>query len=612
MYKALYKARSAIIDDPERMTGVAKGKKVEKILPLVGAALSGGASAVGKKVLTDHLQNEKILPTVAAGMALADRAGKKRLNKANGATALATQHNNPDRNRRMVQNGYWESLLLGDDIEKGIGDVARAVGSKLGIGGGAKKPSSLVTARGGSTREAPNVGIGPKPQPPSSFQTGAGAEAERSKSPSTTSSTSTPSTGSGGIITPGSSSGAPKPGAKIERPSGVYSGTPGSAYQGGTPGGDSRSTPPPTTPKKNVTTPVKTGGRGMYSRKPMSQAGAGAGPTASQGSPSTSPESAAQTSGSAARGQAGSGGIYGRGQAGREQYTPPTRAERVGSAAKAGGGAAVGGAKTAGSAVGRLGQRFGAALGAGTKRAGAQVGRELGSAAKAGVKAGVGKLKETAGEVTGGVKQQVEGVKRDASRGDKAAKGLLGFGRALGRVGQAAVGSEPTIGRGSSDTGPGVRGVQQRFTPSPSGGGGGSSSTSRPSGSRPTRTSSSNVNRPRTTSGRVGPVRYNVSQGGNAPSQSSVSISTGGGPRRKRADLMLEMSPDDRIAKSTDIFKRVLTAEAPDETWTGERKERPAEIEKIAPLLAGAAKVAAPIVAGKIADKVLGPPKAAQ
>ena len=75
---------------------------------------------------------------------------------------------------------------------------------------------------------------------------------------------------------------------------------------------------------------------------------------------------------------------------------------------------------------------------------------------------------------------------------------------------------------------------------------------------------------------------------------------------------MLEMSPDTRIAKSTDIFKRVLTAEAPDETWTGERKERPAEIEKIAPLLAGAAKVAAPIVAGKIADKVLGQPKAAQ
>ena len=574
MYKALYKARSAIIDDPERMTGVAKGKKVEKILPALGALASMGASAAGKKIVSDHLQNEKVLPTVAAGMALADRAGKKQLDKANGATALATQHNNPDRNLRMVQNGYWESILLGDDIEKGIGDVARAVGSKLGIGGG-KKPSSLVTASGGSTREAPNVGIGPKPQPPSSFQTGSGAAAERSKSPSTTSSTSTPSTGSGGIITPGSSSGTPKPGATIAKPSGIYSGTPG---------GDSRSTPPPTTPKKNVTTPVKTGGRGMYSRKPMSQAGAGAGPTASQGSPSTSPESAAQTSGSAARGQAGSGGIYGRGQAGREQYKPPSAAQRAGSAA-------AGGAKTAGSAVGRLGQRFGAALGSGAKRAGAQVGRELGSAAKAGVKAGVGKLKQTAGESVTGVK---EGVKREAASGDKAAKGLLGFGRALGRVGQAAVGSEPTIGRGSSDTGPGVRGVQQRFTPSPSGGGGGTpSSTSRPSGSRPTRTSSSNVRRPRTTSGRVGPVRYSV--GGN------ISY-----------NKMLEMSPDTRIAKSTDIFKRVLTAEAPDETWTGERKERPAEIEKIAPLLAGAAKVAAPIVAGKIADKVLGQPKAAQ
>ena len=592
MYKALYKTKSSLLDDPRRMTGVAKGKKVEKILPALGALASMGASAAGKKIVSDHLQNEKVLPTVAAGMALADRAGKKRLDKSNGATALATQHNNPDRNLRMVQNGYWESILLGDDIEKGIGDVARAVGSKLGIGGG-KKPSSLVTASGGSTREAPNVGIGPKTQPPSSFQTGSGALAERSKSPSTAVIDSkkppSSSTSSGGIITPGSSSGAPKPGATIAKPSGIYSGAPRSAYQGGTPGGDARST---TTPKKNVTTPVPSGGRGMYQRKPMSQAGAGAGPTASQGSPSTSPESAAQTSGSAASGQAGKGGIYSRGQAGREQYTPPSRAERFGSAAKSG-------AQTGGSAVARLGQRFGAALGSGVKRGGAQVGRELGSAAKAGVKAGVGKLKQTAGESVTGVK---EGVKREAASGDKAAKGLLGFGRALGRVGQAAVGSEPTIGRGSSDTGPGVRGVQQRFTPSTSGAGS-SSSTSKPSGFRPTRTSSSNVRRPRTTSGRVGPVRYNVSQGGNAPSQSSVSVSY---------NKMLEMSPDTRIAKSTDIFKRVLTAEAPDETWTGERKERPVEVEKIAPLLAGAAKVAAPIVAGKIADKVLGQPKAAQ
>ena len=445
----MYKASSPLLDDPKRMTGVAKGKKdadVEKILPLVGAALGAGARAAGS-----------LAGGAARGAAhkeINSQMNKGNVAKANGATALATQHNNPDRNRRMVQNGYWESLLVGDDLEKGIGDVVRAVGSKLGMGG--KKPPTL-----GSTGQA---GGG---------MYGRGQRGREVAPPTPTADTSLVGAGRG-----------------------------------------TRTSDPKTPAPKNVKYPgsgvTSRRGGSIYSKKPMSQAGAGAGPVG-QEPPTTSPEFAAQTSGSAARGQAGSGGIYSRGQAGREQYKPPTRAQRAGSAAagaaQRAGSAAAGAAQRAapvagqaGSAVARLGQKFGAALGSGAARAGAQAGRELGSAAKAGLKAGAGKLQEAA-----------TGVKRDASQGSRAAKAGLGLGRALGRIGQAAVGSEPTIGRPAKDTGPGVRGVQQRFTPT--------------------------------------------------------------------AKMYKEMP----IEKSTDIFKRLLTAEAPDETWTGERKEAPITITGMFP-----------------------------
>ena len=69
------------------------------------------------------------------------------------------------------------------------------------------------------------------------------------------------------------------------------------------------------------------------------------------------------------------------------------------------------------------------------------------------------------------------------------------------------------------------------------------------------------------------------------------------------------MDEDDEetsVKNSTDIFKRVLEAERPDETWTGTDKEKEVPMEKIVGALLAPVAGLVGGVAGGAAKKIIG------
>ena len=78
-----------------------------------------------------------------------------KVNKANGATALATQHNNPDNKRPKVQNmlkGKEDTKL--DEFEKFLPLLAAIGRGVMGAGRAAGKVGEVTGALGGDDEES--------------------------------------------------------------------------------------------------------------------------------------------------------------------------------------------------------------------------------------------------------------------------------------------------------------------------------------------------------------------------------------------------------------------------------------------------------------------------
>jgi len=82
---------------------------------------------------------------------------------------------------------------------------------------------------------------------------------------------------------------------------------------------------------------------------------------------------------------------------------------------------------------------------------------------------------------------------------------------------------------------------------------------------------------------------------------SKQNIDWGGGEKSVDED-----DEETSVKKSTDIFKRVLEAERPDETWTGTDKEKEVPMEKIVGALLAPVAGLAGGIAGGAAKKIIG------